>query len=406
MIDEEMTMKMFGYDSSKLSRGSHKRIIVICPRCKNIRALAYRDYINLKNDDWCANCIKYQNPIVALNDPDYQYKLLQTFINEERTKKEFGYYSIDLSIKSHRKVYAVCSKCGKERLITHKTYMDGNGSCHACAMSGIPQKLKDDPNYLILLKQTGINEFRTFKDFGYYSLDLSYGCDKKVWSVCKVCGEEKIKRFRLHNNHSGMCQKCSAINREKLKRGPFNIEYFYSVWNSIKNSNIDELKTFKDFGYYSLDLTCMSSLKIYNNCSICNYKRLLEYRIYSSYGGKCINCRYKHTVSFQTRKKLSATRQGISINDWKEFTSARNYPIEFNNTLRIQVRKNANNQCEICNKKEIGRELSVHHIDRNKNNNKMENLIAVCMSCHGKIHNAITTSHLQYIKSLGNYEWN
>ena len=46
--------------------------------------------------------------------------------------------------------------------------------------------------------------------------------------------------------------------------------------------------------------------------------------------------------------------------------------------------KTVKQQCEICNKK---RSLNVHHIDEDRMNNAVGNLITVCTSCHAGIHN-------------------
>ena len=39
--------------------------------------------------------------------------------------------------------------------------------------------------------------------------------------------------------------------------------------------------------------------------------------------------------------------------------------------------------CVICSKTT---KLCVHHIDKNRQNNTLENLATLCSSCHGKIH--------------------
>ena len=45
--------------------------------------------------------------------------------------------------------------------------------------------------------------------------------------------------------------------------------------------------------------------------------------------------------------------------------------------------------CKICGYKEYPEILQVHHIDENRNNNKVENLMVVCPNCHSKIHHKI-----------------
>ncbi|MHA1852529.1 MAG: HNH endonuclease signature motif containing protein [Candidatus Heimdallarchaeaceae archaeon] len=41
------------------------------------------------------------------------------------------------------------------------------------------------------------------------------------------------------------------------------------------------------------------------------------------------------------------------------------------------------NSCYFCNKKTF---INIHHIDGNKENNSIDNLIVLCRSCHNKIH--------------------
>jgi len=49
-----------------------------------------------------------------------------------------------------------------------------------------------------------------------------------------------------------------------------------------------------------------------------------------------------------------------------------------------KVLERDNNTCQWCGR--TGVYTDVHHIDGNKDNNKMENLITVCRSCHKRHH--------------------
>ena len=63
------------------------------------------------------------------------------------------------------------------------------------------------------------------------------------------------------------------------------------------------------------------------------------------------------------------------------------YGLEFNCILRKNVRENDNNICQLCLRKvsfSDKRNLSVHHIDYNKKNNDISNLISLCSNCHSK----------------------
>lgn len=58
------------------------------------------------------------------------------------------------------------------------------------------------------------------------------------------------------------------------------------------------------------------------------------------------------------------------------------YPIEFNNNLKEQIRKRDNHTCQKCGKENSKEKLSIHHINYNKKNNNIENLISLCRKCH------------------------
>lgn len=64
----------------------------------------------------------------------------------------------------------------------------------------------------------------------------------------------------------------------------------------------------------------------------------------------------------------------------------REYGAEFDNALKEQVRFRDHYTCKICgcSQLENGRQLDCHHIDYNKKNNKLNNLIALCRICHSK----------------------
>lgn len=61
------------------------------------------------------------------------------------------------------------------------------------------------------------------------------------------------------------------------------------------------------------------------------------------------------------------------------------YPKEFSPALRHQIRKRDNFTCQNCfAHQDSVSTLHVHHIDYNKFNNNLMNLIALCVKCHGQ----------------------
>lgn len=63
------------------------------------------------------------------------------------------------------------------------------------------------------------------------------------------------------------------------------------------------------------------------------------------------------------------------------------YPLEFVKAGRA-VRKREGRACFLCGttEKAAGRQLSVHHVDYDKGNNALSNLVGLCPSCHGDKH--------------------
>ena len=92
----------------------------------------------------------------------------------------------------------------------------------------------------------------------------------------------------------------------------------------------------------------------------------------------------------ETKQKLSAALlgkyTGSKSSGWRGGISFEPYSPEFNSSLKRRIRKRDSYACKICGttEKQEGRNLSVHHIDYDKNNNKPENLISLCCSCHSK----------------------
>ena len=59
--------------------------------------------------------------------------------------------------------------------------------------------------------------------------------------------------------------------------------------------------------------------------------------------------------------------------------------------IRIEVLKKAKGECEICGKPA----KIVHHIDENKGNHSIDNLMAVCEDCHKTLHYSINDKYVR-----------
>lgn len=60
------------------------------------------------------------------------------------------------------------------------------------------------------------------------------------------------------------------------------------------------------------------------------------------------------------------------------------YGIEFDNSLKERIRFRDGYRCKICGCSQVenGRQLDIHHMDYNKKNNNVYNLISLCIHCH------------------------
>jgi hypothetical protein len=148
-----------------------------------------------------------------------------------------------------------------------------------------------------------------------------------------------------------------------------------------------------------------------------------------------------HTYSEESKKKMSASRTGkpLSLEHRKNLSESlkmrwkrgdyvntvfvdisgdknpgwrggagQEYPQEFNRALKNFVWERDNSVCQIC-----GRHVSpkgvvghVHHIDGYKEHNEYDNLILLCIHCHGKIHRSKDVSSPVIMAFRSKLYWN
>jgi hypothetical protein len=119
-----------------------------------------------------------------------------------------------------------------------------------------------------------IDEEKTLIDFEYMSNTLTRGSHAYVYRICESCGKSDKVEYKQYASGYRKCSSCAHKNIIYSNRGPFNIEYFQSLQNSINDGHINELRTFDEFQYYSIDLTYGSTKHIYRICQICKKKKL------------------------------------------------------------------------------------------------------------------------------------
>jgi len=85
-------------------------------------------------------------------------------------------------------------------------------------------------------------------------------------------------------------------------------------------------------------------------------------------------------------KGLNTWSKGKKCHFWKGGISFEPYGLDFNRDLKEVIRNRDRRKCQICEKTELENKekLSVHHIDYNKQNNNIDNLVSLCRNCHRK----------------------
>ncbi|MCK9429569.1 MAG: hypothetical protein M0R17_06155 [Candidatus Omnitrophica bacterium] len=71
---------------------------------------------------------------------------------------------------------------------------------------------------------------------------------------------------------------------------------------------------------------------------------------------------------------------GEESSSWKGGISKEPYSFDFNEELKMLIRKRDNFKCQLCSAPAV----NVHHIDYNKKNSNQNNFVTLCDSCHIK----------------------
>jgi hypothetical protein len=101
----------------------------------------------------------------------------------------------------------------------------------------------------------------------------------------------------------------------------------------------------------------------------------------TSGNGKSCGCLHSELA------KISAKEMGTRYGGWNWKGGINKYPKRWEE-IRVIIKQRDGNKCVFCHKHE---HLNVHHIDENPKNCEFTNLVTVCKSCHGKLHNGRKT---------------
>lgn len=157
---------------------------------------------------------------------------------------------------------------------------------------------------------------------------------KKIVINCEECNKEKEVRIsEIKRGYGKFCSRsCSAINKNKKRTSIPNVICANCEKKFYKNKSDKK----------------QSKSGLYFCCRKCKDK---AQRI----GGI---------------KEIQPNHYGDELKDYR----------------KILIKNNRLNFCERCGYDKIPKILEVHHKDRNRYNNKLNNLIALCPTCHNEDH--------------------
>jgi hypothetical protein len=193
--------------------------------------------------------------------------------------------------------------------------------------------------------------------------------------ICKTCGKEFKGRQKCKANKycSKQCQFIGFKNRVIIKCKSCGKEF--EVPKS--RENIAKNCSYKCMGKSMLGKVPKSAWE--KGRTPWNKDKKCDYLIGNKNGFSKGHIPWNSGIIW---KEMS----GAANPAWNGGTSFLPYPSNFNSQLKERVRVRDNFICKLCGIPELECEekLSIHHIDYNKNNSKMENLISLCNKCHLK----------------------
>lgn len=175
---------------------------------------------------------------------------------------------------------------------------------------------------------------------------------------------KKISRLlKEHKLDGRLCPKCGLIHPDRTgKNNNFYGKHHTQETKRIQSERKEGIRGAKHNRWVK---------RIKNKCEFCNKDFFVK-----PHDRKRKFCSQKCWHKYFIGKKTYLWIDGRSYKPPR-------YPREFY-ILHHIVKKICNYCCVFCNKKENGHSFPIHHIDYNKQNSDIKNLILLCKSCHSK----------------------
>ena len=311
-------------------------------------------------------------------------------ILEQETYEKFGYYPNELSKTSRKKILATCNVCEKTLEIVKRNYTRAKSPdlCSDCRIKEnrvhLPKKriiqmyIEEELSATVIGNFCGVNYCTILRRLREWGIEIiNRGQIQKGQIVHS--DKEKLKRSirwlgKGNPNYKGgkikiKCEQCGIefdVSPYKIKEGCRN---FCSIectgrWKS-ENIRGDECYQWNGGLVTQICKECGIEFKAHP----CLIKK--GYGIFCS--RKCGG------------EWASKNRSGNKSHNWKGGISFEEYPEEFDDALKQLIRERDDFTCQLCWKEENEKKHPIHHIDYNKKNCNLWNLITLCRGCNAKV---------------------
>lgn len=203
---------------------------------------------------------------------------------------------------------------------------------------------------------------------GVFSLSPSYLCDRTLLSVgiAPCCSP----RHRRHAHQERFVMPKMAIACKKCGREfeayPSSHQKFCSrACYSVYRCTLPKERQHNWRGGKK-DIPCPICQRVFQ---VWPWRLKKKQTLFCSY--KCRSIWYSQNFS------------GNKSPQWIDGKSLEPYPPEFNYAIKQPIR-NRDVVCQLCGKPKTNRRHDVHHVNYRKNDQRSENLILLCHSCHVK----------------------
>lgn len=232
-----------------------------------------------------------------------------------------------------------------------------------------------------------IDEEATFEKYGYYSTDWAEKSNKKIVAICDDCG---AVRYPKKCDYRQLCTRCvkktdSFVEKQRADKLGKKLP------EAQKRKIRDNAPRGEDhYNWKGGEVTLI--------CKWCGepYPQRVDKSELSSFCST--RCKAEAQSIYQTgskrpprtkehMQKISASLQGIPIEEWDGFVSYGKYCNKFNYEFKEIIRERYGRECFVCGMSEEcnGRKLDVHHVNYEKAclcEDFECDFVPLCVKCH------------------------